>query len=432
MALTTSTATAAVRAAADTTYFNFGPLTTLFVPATYCWNTCWVPGDTSSVKYRSVCTVYDGLCYPTGGCMPTAESASPYATWSYGGYFSPGLVCPHAWTTIASFTSGMSEDGSGAQDIVSRLSDGETAAYCCPSGFDIHLERPDDTADWAQSVTPPCCISSTTTGSFSYFSCDYQKSGGQGSGFSLGSTTLNIRTTIMTESASIDDNGNTQTWTTTLDTYTEIPTVFDTAYSVVPAVLLLWRSEDRASSVASVVVTTSVVVTSILVQSPPIVTAVSNTPVGTTVTARVTETVGPATMEGTPGDDDWYLPLSRGAFAGVIVTSVVVFAVAATALAWFLCTRRKRKGVGAEAETSAVGMGDAAGAEEVKETQPTPTPTPNLPSGPDAVSPLTPPPPPPQPPELSTERGDHEAYELHAGHVSEVSAGGSEVRHVQW
>ena len=244
MALTTPAVAAAVRAAADTTYFNLGPLTTSFIPEIYCWSTCWAPGDTSSVRYRSVCTEYDGLRFPMGGCMPTGQGGGAYATWSYGGYFSPDLACPYKRTTIATFTSGMSEDGCGAQEIVSRLSDGETAAYCCPSGFDIHPERPDDTDDWAQSITPPCCIFSTTTSSFSYLSCKCRKSAGTWSGFSLGSTTLNIRTAMTTESASIDDNGNTQSWTTILDTYTEIPTVFDTAYSIAPAVLLIWHSED--------------------------------------------------------------------------------------------------------------------------------------------------------------------------------------------
>jgi len=99
---------------------------------------------------------------------------------------------------------------------------------------------------------------------------------------------------------------------------------------------------------------------------------------------------------------------------------VVVFAVAATALAWFLCTRNKSKA--AETDTPTVSVGDAGA--EVKETQPIPNP----PTEQDAVSPMTPP---PQPPELSTQQGDHEAYELHAGQVSEVSAGGSEAR-VQW
>lgn len=101
---------------------NYGPLTTVFTPSASCTR---VANQTNVPVY--LYPVFGGRpdCYPGGrlyqlhyGVM-LIESA----------YYSPGLYCPHGYTTAASwdpmFASAFNERP--------KLDPSEEAYYCCPS-----------------------------------------------------------------------------------------------------------------------------------------------------------------------------------------------------------------------------------------------------------------------------------------------------------
>ncbi|KAH8647121.1 hypothetical protein BX600DRAFT_518407 [Xylariales sp. PMI_506] len=109
-----------------------GPLTTTWTPPPVC----------SYAMALGCSTCYTGwqgqTCNPSSNahdytdCWPPRASSMPDPGVMMGwGFYSPGLVCPHGYTTAAMATQG----GSTGWGLEYSLTQGETAAACCPTGF---------------------------------------------------------------------------------------------------------------------------------------------------------------------------------------------------------------------------------------------------------------------------------------------------------
>ncbi|RSL56258.1 hypothetical protein CEP53_006837 [Fusarium sp. AF-6] len=144
---------------------NFGPLTTTFTAPSSC-----ATETTDRIYYANSSNLAIQFGNPkcqggyVGDCFPSGSAYDDYVT-SYWErpihakypYFSPGLVCPHGWTTVGTFalagnTSSIDATGvftkdpfegfSGTRARVgpnkiwsNALKPSETLAYCCPSGY---------------------------------------------------------------------------------------------------------------------------------------------------------------------------------------------------------------------------------------------------------------------------------------------------------
>lgn len=93
---------------------NFGPLTTTFTPPSSCSSTAFWRDDGDPHIFDtcdSGVALVNSDCYPDGWDNE-AETRSL-------GYFSPGNVCPHAWTTACEVDIGVRPAG-------------RSAFLCCP------------------------------------------------------------------------------------------------------------------------------------------------------------------------------------------------------------------------------------------------------------------------------------------------------------
>ncbi|EAQ85360.1 predicted protein [Chaetomium globosum CBS 148.51] len=80
--------------------------------------------------------------------------------------YSPGLVCPSGWTT-ATVVSAEMTDSFSARDVIGRLEKGETAAFCCPAGFDFLY----GSVNPYTATVGPRCVSTMFEGTFSFTHC---------------------------------------------------------------------------------------------------------------------------------------------------------------------------------------------------------------------------------------------------------------------
>ncbi|KAK0636763.1 hypothetical protein B0T17DRAFT_477890, partial [Bombardia bombarda] len=109
-----------------------GPLTTTFVPPPAC---------TVAVGACKTCNVawLGQECVATGAqdntdCWPTTTEGAlaPEPTLYGWGFYSPGLMCPQGYASACSATAGSAGAGWPLQF---KLTAGETAVGCCPSGY---------------------------------------------------------------------------------------------------------------------------------------------------------------------------------------------------------------------------------------------------------------------------------------------------------
>lgn len=140
-----------------------GALTTTFTPRNYCWSPWLWPMISSSTIWTEVAApVFDPGCIPPvyqADGTPYSEQCYPPATRNAGrpfaGPYSPGLYCPSGWSMAltmreaspgsghdyylsTSLTLSLSYSIAKEAYALSTLLPGETAALCCPTGYQMN------------------------------------------------------------------------------------------------------------------------------------------------------------------------------------------------------------------------------------------------------------------------------------------------------
>ncbi|KAK6080485.1 hypothetical protein SCUP515_03504 [Seiridium cupressi] len=117
---------------------NLGPLTTTFIAPSYCNNaiafagcsTCSYGWLAQTCSDNAAIAGDDSSCWPTVTDNPPSITGGPaFHGW---GFYSPGIMCPDGYTSACASTAGQ-DDGFNFQF---RLTSSETAAGCCPTGYD--------------------------------------------------------------------------------------------------------------------------------------------------------------------------------------------------------------------------------------------------------------------------------------------------------
>lgn len=110
---------------------NIAPLTTYFTPPSSC-ATGFIPAPSSSEGAEYVEDIPEDLafaylsdCSSSRPCLPGTASWEPYA------FYSPGWMCPVGWTTATVVGHNMT-NSAVPTEVLGRLLDSETAAFCCP------------------------------------------------------------------------------------------------------------------------------------------------------------------------------------------------------------------------------------------------------------------------------------------------------------
>ncbi|KAK4182132.1 hypothetical protein QBC35DRAFT_364068, partial [Podospora australis] len=191
-----------------------GPLTTIWTPPGECdrvFSRYYESGTLGAQAYNYDC---DGpqSCYPSDAVNQHFILGHMYA------FYSPGLSCPSGWSTAAIVSHGM-KNLIEAQDILATLSTDETAAVCCPSGFDLAFYE--------------TCALAMTQGLFSYWTCS-----GTESIFSS-VVTVTVGQTITVDLPSRPH----------LESFTSTHSLVSLGTAVIHVfpILLIWRSIDRPS-----------------------------------------------------------------------------------------------------------------------------------------------------------------------------------------
>jgi hypothetical protein len=96
-----------------------GPLTTNFIPP----DDCVTPFEYASFGGGLELGIYGENCASERSCLP--GTGTDPATYTTGGYYSPGLNCPEGWETATTIDSRIPE-------LQSQLLPDESAALCCP------------------------------------------------------------------------------------------------------------------------------------------------------------------------------------------------------------------------------------------------------------------------------------------------------------
>ncbi|KAI6777121.1 hypothetical protein HG530_001066 [Fusarium avenaceum] len=144
---------------------NLGPLTTTYTAPSSCLTATTdhiqyaISGSLEYVIGSPKCTADSlGKCIPSGSVLDSmvAEMFGRQSGQGFQHYYSPGVYCPHGWTTAAVLAHGQKTDSverSGFFTATARgnwsmpqgmrpddewlniLEPSETLAYCCPSGW---------------------------------------------------------------------------------------------------------------------------------------------------------------------------------------------------------------------------------------------------------------------------------------------------------
>ncbi|KAK3315831.1 hypothetical protein B0H66DRAFT_640777 [Apodospora peruviana] len=148
-------------ATSTTTRPIIGPLTTEMTMPKDCAKCVYDRGDQNIRTKGGIATITWCRPYLHPGCN-SATTCLP-ASW---GFHSPGLSCPVGWTTATTLSYGMSMDASAeANRALDFLEPDETAAFCCPNGFDIYVQ-PSGYRDLF------LCESIVTSGEWHAYMCD--------------------------------------------------------------------------------------------------------------------------------------------------------------------------------------------------------------------------------------------------------------------
>ncbi|KAH8887828.1 hypothetical protein GQ53DRAFT_270648 [Thozetella sp. PMI_491] len=156
-----------------------GPLTTTWTAPPLCSYAMAVCDTCTSVWYGQTCnpqvTARDFTdCWPPRSGEQASVDPGVMMGW---GFYSPGIACPAGYTTVAMATFG----GSSGWPIEYSLTDGETAAACCPSSFGISTIV-------ATNTHAQTCVLTATTSSYITVQCN--------TGIFTSFSTVNIPATI--------------------------------------------------------------------------------------------------------------------------------------------------------------------------------------------------------------------------------------------
>lgn len=189
-----------------------GPLTDVFNRPSSCSVILSVPG--SSRGWQAQLCTKNGRAGDIGNdisCWPPRTTGAPTPTFPlYGwGAYSPGLSCPAGYTRACSATAGDAREFS-FQFTLETL---ETAAGCCPFGYDCYL------SPWSSSFVQTCS-SQPLSGSFVAGTCN---------------SLLSPVTSLQTVSA---EDGSVKTANATASSTVAGLTLY------APMIQLIWRSED--------------------------------------------------------------------------------------------------------------------------------------------------------------------------------------------
>ncbi|KAK1828062.1 hypothetical protein QBC39DRAFT_265920, partial [Podospora conica] len=219
---------------------NIGPLTTAFAPATDCDSTCFGPITTALVD--TLCSIYSSDCSSIRrSCLPDGAGS-----WVPGGFYSPGIVCPNGWTTATTIEYDLSSPANSLLEPTTLLSNGETAALCCPQGLDLQLQENTDIAPFVKGIY---CVTTLLSSHLSYRTCrTNDQPSGSPTKAEIGTSwwqTTNMRptrtatVTLWSVIGPPDAHPYTSTWTFfDFPTTAVQPTLFD-AYTVAPAIQLV-------------------------------------------------------------------------------------------------------------------------------------------------------------------------------------------------
>jgi len=138
-----------------------GPLTTTWTPPALCsvyMNTC----DTCTTAWQAQTCNPESKAHDFTGCWPPfAKSIPDPGVMMGGGLYSPGIICPIGYTTVAMATSG----GSTGWGIEYSMNKDVTAAACCPTGFGWSTVV-------ASNTYAATCVLTVTSAKFSTVQCD--------------------------------------------------------------------------------------------------------------------------------------------------------------------------------------------------------------------------------------------------------------------
>lgn len=226
---------------------KIGPLTTLFAPAPDCDYKCFGPSTTALVD--TLCSIYSSDCSSIRrSCLPDGSGS-----WVPGGFYSPGIICPNGWTTATTIEFDPSHSANSLLHPTTLIGDGEMAALCCPQGLVLQLQENTAIAPFVKGAY---CVTTLLNSQLSYWTCKAtDQPSGSPTKAEIGTSwwqTTNMRATRTTtvELFSIirpSATPYTSTWTM-FDFPTTViqPTLFY-AFTVAPAIQLVWRTQDRTT-----------------------------------------------------------------------------------------------------------------------------------------------------------------------------------------
>lgn len=112
---------------------NFGPLTTIFTPPSWCSNERWIAHDSTKggtlLRWGATCD--SGTIGFASECYPDGWSGSNASALSYKG-FSPGLACPSGFTGAASASHIEQSNHFVLSEYITDLGQHDLATACCP------------------------------------------------------------------------------------------------------------------------------------------------------------------------------------------------------------------------------------------------------------------------------------------------------------
>ncbi|CAI7566656.1 unnamed protein product [Penicillium pancosmium] len=118
---------------------NFGPLTTIFTPPSWCSNERWIAHDSTQggtlLRWGATCD--SGTIGFASECYPDGWSGSNASALSYKG-FSPGLACPSGFTGAASASHIEQSDHFVLSEYITDLGQHDLATACCPRNYDYN------------------------------------------------------------------------------------------------------------------------------------------------------------------------------------------------------------------------------------------------------------------------------------------------------
>ncbi|ORY58519.1 uncharacterized protein BCR38DRAFT_413371 [Pseudomassariella vexata] len=139
-----------------------GPLTTTWTPPPVCSYAMALGCATCSTGWQGQTCNEKSLAHDYTDCWPPRSSKFPDPGVMMGwGFYSPGIACPVGYTTAAIATQG----GKTGWGLEFSMTEGETAAACCPSGFSPSSIE-------TLNTYAATCIVVATQSSFSTVVCD--------------------------------------------------------------------------------------------------------------------------------------------------------------------------------------------------------------------------------------------------------------------